>query len=119
MKSNAIRFGVIGAICLPAFLGSLVFIRGMVPFDSFLYPALQKIFTAPTIPLFWLMDKIMEACGIHGEEAMGYLIPMFLSMLIYWAILGFALGWVLGKINEKRHNKRFLAIGAKVPQPEP
>ena len=119
MKSNAKRYGVIGAICLPTFLGALVFIRGMVPFDSYLYPALQKIFATPTIPLFWLMDKTMEACGIHGEEAMSYLIPMFLMMLLYWAILGFVLGWLLGTIIMKRHNKRVLAIGAKAPQPEP
>ena len=101
-------------------LGALVFIRGTLPFDSFMYSALQKIFYTPTIPLFWLMDTFMEACGIQGDEGMAYIIPMFLAMLVYWALLGYGFGWLLGNLKEKRHNKRLQAIGAKARlQPEP
>ena len=96
------RYGIMGAICVPIFFGLLVFVRGAFPFDSFMYMALQKAFYIPTIPLFWVMEKIMEACGIHGEEAMGFLIPMFLSMLIYWAMLGFCVGFLAGAIKEKK-----------------
>ena len=119
MKRNAKRYGIIGGLCLPILLGALVFIRGTVQYDSFMYSALQKIFYTPTIPLFWLMDTIMEACGIQGDEGMAYIFPVFLAMLVYWALLGFGLGWLLGTIKDIRHNKGVQAIGDKSPQPDP
>lgn len=97
---TAKRYGTIGAICIPIILGALVLIRGTLPYDSFMYSALQKVFYIPTIPLFWLMERIMEGCGIHGEEGMHYLLPMFLSMLIYWALIGFAIGFLTGRTKE-------------------
>ena len=91
---------------MPIILGALVMIRGMLPYDAFMYVTLQKIFYTPTVPLFWLMEKTMQACGIQGEEGMRFMIPMFFAMLIYWALLGYGFGFLIGKLNEfKRHNK--------------
>ena len=120
MKSAAKRYGITGAICLPIILGALVVIRGNLPFDSFMYSALQKIFYTPTIPLFWLMDKILGACGIQGDEGMAFIFPMFLAMLLYWAIMGFGFGWVLGKIKRKSAQQGgpgYSAQGALSPDP--
>ncbi len=91
------RYGIIGAVSVTLILGSMVVIRTMLPCDSFMYAALQKVFWVPTIPLFWVMEKVMEGCGLHGEEGMKYLLPMFATMLAYWAALGFLIGFVICK----------------------
>lgn len=66
-----------------------------------MYSALQKVFWIPTVPLFWLMEKVLEGCGVHGDEGMRFLLPMFAVILAYWAGLGFVIGFLIGKINTR------------------
>jgi hypothetical protein len=110
MMTTSKRYGLFGALTVPLVLGALVIIRCMLPFDSVMYSALHKVFWIPTIPLFWLMEKLMEGCGIHGEEGMRFLLPMFLTMLAYWAALGFAIGFLMGHIKTRLEAQ---------PRPEP
>lgn len=105
MMTISKRYGIAGAVTAPLVLGALVFIRCMLPCDSFMYSALQKIFWIPTIPLFWLMQKVMEGCGIgvHGEDMMDYryFLPLFAAMLTYWAALGFVVGCLIAKFRSR------------------
>jgi len=106
MKTSK-RYGIIGAVCAPVVQGIVFSISCMFPFSHFMYSVLQKVYYIPTHPLLLIIKKIIVGCGIsvpvqgaRTEEALAFILPIFLAILVYWALIGFGLGFLIGRIKE-------------------
>jgi len=95
------RYGIIGLVAVPLVLGTLVFIREKCPYDSAAYTVLQKIFWIPSFPFLWVTDIILKVCGLHWDKGLKYWVHIRVLMFVYWAALGFGLGYLSGRLKEK------------------
>mgnify|MGYP000536592709 CR=1 FL=1 len=101
MKSNKSKwkgFGLCGAILATAIMAILAF--SPVPRDSIWHPAFKKAFWFVSWPIMTGIDKGLYALGIEGDQGLGYMVPIIIVILLYWAIIGFIIGALIAGIRQ-------------------
>ena len=99
---STLKCGTIVGLALPTLAGALLGLRVLLPTsESPVFHAAQTVFNISTIPLFWLTDRIMSARGIEGDAAMQYIPVLMATVAIYYALVGFGIGCVIGRTRRK------------------
>jgi len=92
MKKATIQWGVRGAAAVVAFAAFLFLLQASLPDDSTVRRALRGTLRVLVSPVMSLWE------GVRGIE---HLLPVLGSVFLYLAVLGFALGVLLGKATKR------------------
>ena len=95
MKKATIKWGIGGAVGVLLIEIVLVIIQESQPYGSPFRDSVHSIVFATVAPVVW----VWESLGVRGEAGMRFLVPIFASILLYLAGIGFLAGAGLGKLR--------------------
>ncbi len=92
------KHGIFGAgVLIVIFL-----LLSCVPYDSAFYDSTHQIVIIVTYPVTAPWLAALKAFGVEGDQVMGFILPMFATIYLYLAALGYCLGALFGKVVETR-----------------
>jgi len=76
-------------------------------FIPLLWAIVIAVFSIPMYPLFFLLTKL----GISTEliDAMEHPFSFWAFLLLYYAIIGALIGWIIGKLKQKKGGNKMKA----------
>lgn len=80
-----------------AFVG-LAILQSVVPYGGVAYEVVHKIICIIVAPVFIPIETI----GIYGCKAMAYIIPIYLLIALYLAVIGFGIGSLTARFTRKK-----------------
>jgi hypothetical protein len=98
MTASTKKWGVGGAAVIIVVGGLLVFAEMTLAYDSPIRPALHTlVWSVLCLPVVLAWQAIFGIFGIHGDQGMAFILPMFATALLYLGCLGFGIGVLLKK----------------------
>jgi cytochrome c oxidase assembly factor CtaG len=98
MSASTTKWGIGGAVAVVVVGGLLVFVEVTLPYDSPSRPALHTlVWSVLCLPVALVWQVIFKVFGIHGDQGMAFILPMFATTVLYLGCLGFGIGVLLRK----------------------
>jgi hypothetical protein len=97
MSRNTRRRGIGGAVGVLGLYFLLIIIQGPSPYDSPLRESVHRIVFAVAGPVLWMGGLL----GVRGDAGMAFIAPVFASIFLYLAGLGFLAGAALATVRRR------------------
>ena len=112
-----IKGAIIGAITVPMIIAVLSLCQMAFSYDSKAYEAIHLVVYYGSWPVLKLVFATLHAFGVTGDGGLAYIFPIFTVIFLYWVVIGFILGAVLGMVRFRRR-KAQPAAGGYADQPD-
>ena len=73
-----------------------------LPYDSMFHDAAYAARDVVLYPVMVVWLTIFKICGIEGDHAMAFILPMLATIFLYLAAIGYGVGALAGRVVRRR-----------------
>jgi hypothetical protein len=97
MKKETLKWGCWGAAGVVSSAILLAGVQSSLSYDSGPRAVVHKVIVAVVSPVMTIWEAIFQNFGVTGDQGLRFIVPVFASIGLYLAAIGFCFGALLRK----------------------